>query len=70
MRIALVEGGRAGMWGGTESVRVAADMRVGRRDTRRCGRSILGCVSSDGKGEVAKVLILSWRGPELRAGED
>ena len=35
VRIALVEGGRAGMLGGTESVRVKADMREGRNERRR-----------------------------------
>lgn len=53
-----MEGGRAGMLGGTESVRVAAEMKVGRRETRRYKRSILNsCV----EGEVAKVLILLCR---------
>ncbi len=43
VRIALVEGGRAGMWGGMESVRVRADGRVGRRARRRWVRCMVGC---------------------------
>ncbi len=34
VRMARVEGGRAGMLGGTERVRVRADARVGRRGRR------------------------------------
>lgn len=43
VRMALVEGGRAGMLGGTERVRVrvVADMKAGRRERMRCERSIL-----------------------------
>lgn len=35
VRIAVVEGGRAGMLGGTERVRVVADMKVGRRERKK-----------------------------------
>ena len=64
VRIALVEGGRAGMLEGTESVRVKADMEVGRREMRRWERSILACVSSDVRGARFALLVL----PELRIG--
>ncbi len=53
VRIALVEGGRAGMLGGTESVRVRAraDGRVGRRGRRRWVRCMVGCCElAMGKG--------------------
>lgn len=53
VRIALVEGGRAGMWGGTESVRVRAraDGRVGRRLRRRWVMCMVGCCGlAMGKG--------------------
>lgn len=43
MRIAFVEGGRAGMLGGTERVREKAEVRVGRRGRRRWERSIVDC---------------------------
>lgn len=42
VRIARVEGGRAGIWGGTERVRVMAVVRAGRRRGRRWGRCMVG----------------------------
>lgn len=45
------------MLGGTERVRVAADVRVmGRREMRRRERSMVACVSGKVQGEVVKEL--------------
>lgn len=65
VRIALVEGGRGGMCGGTERVRVAAVMRAGRRRVRvRWGRCIVVADVSVTvvEDEVAKVALLMLRG--------
>lgn len=66
VRIALVEGGRGGMWGGTERVRVAAVMRAGRRRVRvRWGRCIVVAdvsVKYIVDDEVAKGALLKLRG--------
>lgn len=64
VRIARVEGGRAGMWGGTERVSVKADIRVGRRGRRR--KKVEGCMLERARGYVEREgrvweLPESWR---------
>ena len=73
VRMARVEGRRAGMWGGTERVRVKADVSIGRRGRRRGERMVeqcmLGCVGGDLEVDGVKRCFAgasNWNGIRLR----